>query len=96
MANKKIFISLEGLSKINKSIVLDLLNLHNSYIKYNEKTNLFNFCFYASISNTDNKKFEVVSYSLHRNRVNFLTKNNILFEVNRNKIYILNRNVEFK
>jgi len=96
MTNKKIFIRLEGLSKINKSIVLDLLNLTNSYIKYNEKTNLFNFCFYSNISNTDNKKFEIISYALHPNRVNFLTKNNILFEVNRNKIYILNRNIEFK
>lgn len=96
MATKKIFISLDGLSKINKSIVLDLLNLNNSYIKYNEIKNVFNFCFYSSIANTDNKKFEVISYTLHKNRVNYLTKNNILFEVNKNKIYILNRNVEFK
>jgi hypothetical protein len=65
MTNKKIFIRLEGLSKFNKSIVLDLLNLTNSYIKYNEKTNLFNFCFYSNISNTDNKKLSTASSKLN-------------------------------
>lgn len=90
------YIEIDKLSKKNRFIILDLLSLKNAYIKYNDKKSCFNLHYYICIGNTNNKLFEVISYPIHKNRVIYLTTNNILFEISKNNIFILNKKLKFK